>query len=382
MTRRNVAVLTLLVVAGWLAFVALGRPGSVATAQDPPDVHLMLPLAFRGQARPLARPPTEVPATSTPAATNTPAPTDTPAFTATPSNTPEPTPTPTPEEPLWQAYVNHHRGLARLPRVTANDDWGRGGELHSKYMVKNDVIGHSESPGKPFYTAEGNEAAQNGNVFASSRPDEQVQVPIDMWMTGPFHQLQVLNPRLAVSAFGDYSEADGGIQYGATLDVTRGRVDALPPGVRFPVRYPDEERVIPNLAYEGGESPDPLAYCSGYTVPTGPPLVLLLGGDKAPSVSKVTFRDANGSELPHCWFDEKKVKSPQVANLVLARDHAVVVMPRLPLTAGADYTLAITESGTPHEWTFQAAGNPAPEPGPAAGTWRSGEVVEVGTTRR
>jgi uncharacterized protein YkwD len=349
---------------GCLAVFALSRPvRPVLQAQEPLGLSMYLPLAAKGQRLPFGPIPTAMVATATPAPTDTPGPTNTPrpSPTATPTRTV--TPTATPDEPDWQQYVNLHRGLARLPRVTRNDVWSRGGELHGKYMVKNDVIGHSESPGKPFYTAEGHEAAQNGNVAVTSQAGMPPQVPIDMWMTGPFHQLQILNPKLAVSGFGSYSESDGGFQYGATLDVLRGRVEDLPPRVAYPIRYPDQNQVIPNLSYEGGESPDPLTPCPGYRVPTGPPLVLMVGGDAAPGVTKTSFKDDKGTELPHCWFDETKYKGSQVATLVLARDHSVILMPKSPLSPDARYSVSIVARGTTHEWVFRA-GPTRPEPRP------------------
>lgn len=368
--------LPLLATAALLAGVPAGRPA--AQAQDELGVRVYMPVLLRRHARPFALPPTAAPASPTAGPSHTPRPTSTPAASATPTETPEPSATPTPEEPVWLSYVNHHRQLAQLPPVTENEVWSRGDALHAKYMVMNDYIGHDESPSKPYYTAEGKAAAQNGNVAGTSQADMPATFPIDMWMTGPFHMLGIINPQLLVSGFGDYSQSGGlalqggplqfDVRYAATLDTLRG-TGPLPASVRFPVRYPDEGREIPNLAYEGGESPDPLAACPGYTVPTGPPLALSLGGSAAPKVTKVSFKDAAGRELPHCWFDEVKFKTPAVAQSILARHHSVIVMPRSPLTPGAQYTLSITSGGTAHAWSFRAGAQRRPAGQAIASGW-------------
>jgi uncharacterized protein YkwD len=377
-TLRIFAAVGLPLVAG-LAVLAGPAPLSPpAQAQDDPGVRVYMPLVLKRQARPFAAPPTVVPGTATDAPTATPNATNTRTPIPTPSNTPEPTATPTPDEPEWLRYVNHHRSLALLPPVTENEVWSHGDGLHAKYMVMNDYIGHDETASKPYYTAEGKAAAQNGNVAGTSQADMPPTYPIDMWMTGPFHMLGIINPQLLSSGFGDFSQAapfaDGGgpqqfnVQYAATLDVLRG-TGPLPAGVKFPVRYPDEGQAIPNLAYEGGESPDPLAACPGYSEPTGPPLALTLGGNAAPKVTKTSFKNAAGTELPHCWFDEVKFKTPAVAQSILARHHSIIVMPKSPLSADAQYTLSITSGGTVHTWRFRGGAERRPSGQAAADRW-------------
>lgn len=328
---------------------------------------IYVPLVVRAFAGPFPAAPTAVPATRTPTTTPTPTDTPTPEATATPtlsptpSDTPTPEPTPTPKLPPWHARVNHHRALARLNSVADNPVWGRGGELHARYMVKTGQAGHTENRSSPWFTQEGLEAAQNGNVFVSSNIDTPSEAAVDAWMTGPFHQVAVLDPKLQVSAFGEYRENIGSWHYGATLDVLRGR-DGVSPGTRFPVRYPEDGTVMPILAYDGGEFPDPLTSCTGYATPTGPPLVLMLGaGDVKPSVTKTSFKDAGGTELTHCWFDETTYKNPNKGLQDLGRGglgmrSAVILMPKAPLTAGARYTVSITANGRANTWSFTAGG--------------------------
>jgi uncharacterized protein YkwD len=288
-------------------------------------------------------------------------PSDTPPAPASATPTRTVPPTPTSGLPGWHQYVNYHRHLAKLPPVTENDEWSRGGQLHAKYMVKNNVIGHSESPSRPFYTPEGNEAAANGNVYLASASVgathwyRTYRHAIDAWMTGPFHMLGVIDPRLRVSGFGEYEEDIGEWhRYGATLDVLRGRGD-VPAGVSYPVFYPADGGTIPNLSYDGGEFPDPLAApkCRAYTVPTGPPIALQLGtGQVTPKVKRTAFSDGS-ADLPHCWFDETTYGGSPGKEGLNMRD-AIILMPKQPLDAGQRYSVTIEVNDQAYTWSFTA----------------------------
>lgn len=375
---------------GLLTAVVLGTFLSPSTghaqASDPASIYLPLAVANGGPAtsRPPApsRTPTLAAGTATPTPIQIVWPTDTPPARPSPSPTIVSPPTPTSGLPLWQQYVNYHRRLARLPGVTENAEWSRGCYLHARYMVKNNVIGHSENPSKPYYSKEGHEAAVNGNVFLSSATVGATQWyrtyrdAIDAWMTGPFHMLGIIDPRLRVSGFGEYEEdIQNWHRYGATLDVLRGR-EEVPPGVSYPVYYPIDGGTIPNLSYDGGETPDPLLApkCRGYRVPTGPPVALQLGtGEVTPKVQKTTFSDGT-RDLPHCWFDETTYPYSPGKDGLNMRD-AIIVMPKEPLEAGARYTVTIEASGAVYRWSFTADPGDRPFAGPIRFFERLPEVV-------
>src|SRR4051812_41427536 len=51
----------------------------------------------------------------------------------------------------WLAVVSYYRSLAGLPPVTEKTSLSADDQKHAKYMVKNQVIGHSEDPALPYY---------------------------------------------------------------------------------------------------------------------------------------------------------------------------------------------------------------------------------------
>lgn len=210
------------------------------------------------------------------------------------TSTPTPTPTTT-GMPDWLNHVNDYRALASLPALGENPTWSHGDWLHERYMVKNDFIGHSEDPNNSWYTAEGNAAAQNSNVAVSSSTVLSDNAAMDLWMQGPFHAVGILDPGLAVVGYGSYREADGGYQTGAALDVLRG-LGNISPAVTFPVKFPGNNTTVGYKSYGGGESPNPLSSCAGYTVPTGLPILLQIGdGSLTPNVSAHSFKQGESS---------------------------------------------------------------------------------------
>ncbi|MEK7215130.1 MAG: CAP domain-containing protein, partial [Chloroflexota bacterium] len=175
----------------------------------------------------------------------------------------------------WLARVNQFRALAGLPPVTENSEWSDGCQKHARYMATNDFIGHTETEGAPGFTPEGLACAQKGNVFVSSNPNTPETRSIDAWITGPFHALGIIDPKLRQVAFGAATDEAGPFRYGAALDVLRGLDSRVSP--TYPVRFPGDGGAMPLRLYDGAESPDPLTSCPGYTAPTGPPIILQLG---------------------------------------------------------------------------------------------------------
>jgi hypothetical protein len=292
-------------------------------------------------------------------------------------------------DPAWLTYVNRYRANAGLPFVTENASWSDGDYKHAIYTVRNDILGHDEDPAKPYYTPEGQLAAQNSNVMATTQltlPDEGA---IDMWMQGPFHAVGIIDPHLAQTGFGSFRESGTGYRMAAALDVLRG-LGSLPSGVTYPVFWPAPGRSVAQTSYTGGESPNPLTSCSGYSVPTGLPVIVQLGPGwtVVPHITASSFLE-NGVPLEHCVFDETSYTNPDSGTQSLGRSvlnarDAVVLIPRNPLVAGKRYSASITSDGTTYSWTFRVGPfTPGGVPGdfdgdarpdvavyrPSAGTW-------------
>ncbi len=323
--------------------------------------------------------------TNTPIPTRTTVPTDTPTPTWTPVPTggPSPTPgtlqgvylpfvlndypvqtaTPTPTPGGWLGYFNGIRSLGGVAPLTENSTWSNGCLLHARYMVKTDTISHGEDPASPWYTDEGNTAAQNSNLMVSTDVNASDESAFDLWMTGPFHGIGLIDPNLSAIGFGSYRESIGTWQMGACVDVWSGWT-GVPASVTFPIMWPGDGKTMPYTAYTGTEQPDPLTSCSGYTAPSGPPVYLLLGPgwSVTPNVTASSFKQGS-TDLPHCVFDGTSYTNPDsnaqdLGRAILNARDAVVLIPQSPLTPGSTYTVSITTNGSAYTWSFTVAAAP------------------------
>ncbi|MEA2499421.1 MAG: hypothetical protein QOH26_1826 [Actinomycetota bacterium] len=263
----------------------------------------------------------------------------------------------------WLSVVNHYRSLAGLPPVTENASLSEDDRLHAKYMVKNQMMGHTEDPGLSFFTQAGKTAAENSNLTRGSYTMSH-RAAIESWMVGPFHGIGIIDPRLKQVGYGAFREQghDPSFEFGAALDVLRGRGTA-PSGLVYPIKYPGANKTTYLSKYKGGETPDPLSPCAGYSAPTGAPVMLQL---KSPSVVvDSSFSKAGGGELPHCIYDGTTYINPnlsvqQDARAVLSNRNAIVLIPRSPLQSGATYDVSITHGITTTEWSFKVGDVAAP----------------------
>jgi len=264
--------------------------------------------------------------------------------------------------PAWLTYFNLFRSQANLPSLLENIDWSDGGVLHSRYMVKNDLITHYEDPSNPWYTAGGYEAGRKGNIFVSSSSTTSDETAIDFWMVAPFHAISMLDPQLYTTGLGSYQESDGGWQTGVTLDVLRG-LGPLPNGISFPLPFPSDGSETWLHRFNGNEWPDPLTSCPGYSPPTGAPIMLQLGvGNVTPSVSDFSLK-AGDSTLPACIFDETTYvntngSTQSTGRSILNNRDAIIIIPRDPLVSGQEYNVSISANGSITQWSFTAVDSP------------------------
>jgi hypothetical protein len=271
---------------------------------------------------------------------------------------PDPGPGPVPEDMEWLEYLNYYREMGGLPPFSGKLDWSYGGWLHSRYMVKNDFIGHSEDPKKPWYTPDGDQAARTSNLVASHSYTASDQDAIDLWMQAPFHSVGILDPRLNAVGYGSFREEDGGFQMGAALDIIRG-LGELPPTVTYPITWPADGFTVP-LTYHFTEYPNPLSSCAGYSTPVGLPVILQIGsGDVTPNVTSHAFKHGTDA-LEHCVFDETTYENPESSSQSLGRAildsrDAIVLIPKEPLYPGETYSVSISANGKTTTWSFSVS---------------------------
>jgi hypothetical protein len=263
----------------------------------------------------------------------------------------------------WLDRLNAWRAGSGVTALTENTTWDQGDVAHSSYMVKTGLVTHYEDPTNPYYTVAGDTAARNGNIQVNSTTATTDDQAMDWWMTAPFHELGMMDPRLTSTGFGSYRGAGSTWQAGFTLDTLRGNSFT---GGTYPVYFPGNGSTEPLTQFNGGEYPDPLQACSGYTAPTGLPITIQVGGNVATTASAHSLT-ANGAPLAHCVIDST---SPSVGSDVTSRG-AVILIPRSPLQAGTTYVVTLTVNGLPYTWSFTVSSNNTIGPaGPPPG-WTS-----------
>jgi hypothetical protein len=245
----------------------------------------------------------------------------------------------------WLDRLNAWRANVNESNLVENTTWSQGDYSHALYMVKNNLVTHYETLGTPYYTAAGDAAAQAGNIFVSSSTATTDDHAIDWWMGAPFHAMGLLDPRLSSTGFGSYREVKSGWDMGATVDVIRGNPFS---GGQFPVLFPGNNTREPLTTYSGNEFPDPLQACAGYSMPTGLPIFIEVGGNVATTAGAVHTFTGNGVPLAHCVIDSTN----GALGSSLKYRGGVILIPRQPLTTGVTYTASLTVNNVPYTWSF------------------------------
>lgn len=307
--------------------------------------------------------PTEVPAEATPEPTATPLP---PEPTPTPSPEPASTPSPVVIGPAWLKMFNQVRDIAHLPHVSDSAALTVGSQWHSRYMVVNDdPIAHKEDINNALYDDAGNLAAKNGNIFATSQTEANYQWGINFWMSAPFHLIAMIHPGLETAGYGDYVEAVGDINMAAVMDV-RSERDGDRAGIQYPIFFPANGSATWVVRHSLYEWPDAVGSCPGYARPTGAPIMVQFGdGSTTPNVSSYAL-SMGDKPLDVCMFSETSYRNSdayaqQLGRTILGEQDAVVLLPRQPLAADAEYTVQIVANGETYTWQFRTIKRPPAE---------------------
>jgi len=262
----------------------------------------------------------------------------------------------------WVKQVNYYRSMAAL-RPVANDPTLSGGCLnHARYLVENygavvkggGILGsavHDEQTDKKDYTEEGANCASNGDVAWGCGPFTESD-SVDHWVEGPFHRLGILNPALERAGFGEF-QVDG-CWFSAI------RLLGHPDYMRYerPIYFPPDGSTI-GLRWRGGEWPNPLDGCPGYSEPVGLPITVQLGYGFYPHLTSHSLTEG-GLAVDHCAYDAQGYSSTdrymqEYARTVLHSHAAIVLIARHPLAAGKTYTVSVTADGKNYQWSFTTA---------------------------
>ncbi len=258
-------------------------------------------------------------------------------------------PPPPPQDPLV-AVVNEYRVASRLPPVVENRSWSFDAIKHARYMVYSGVLGHSEDPANPYYTAEGNAAATQSNAVGSSDPNVSDRSFVDFWMASPFHAVGILDPRLTAIGYGAYRDASAPIRAAAALNILSG-LDG--PRGRDVITFPGNGSTI-GLTRYGHEWPNPLTGCPGFGAPAGLPLIVQFPSPET-IINVSLTREIDTLEV--CRFDGSSYTNPdpvaqELGRTTLSIRNAAVLIPRAPLVHGATYSVTVTTSMRTFSWSF------------------------------
>jgi hypothetical protein len=275
----------------------------------------------------------------------------------------------------WIERLNHYRVMAGAAPVSVNQRLSSADRAHAQYLVKNfghgvtqGMSAHDELAGNPWYSVDGDAAAHRGSIALrkvvletpmDAAPVEIGDGAIDEWIASPFHRLDLLDPSVTSVGWGSAREDDVSASVLEVQRASHARISWRPPRAR-PVMFPPPGGTIAIAAFPGGEWPDPLAACSGYSAPTGTPITIQFGARTPLRIGSHAL-SADGATLEHCIYHAADFPSTgepgetAAARSALQKSGAVVMVPREPMVAGRNYAVSIEINGQRYAWTFRIA---------------------------
>jgi len=265
--------------------------------------------------------------------------------------------------PAWLAEINRYRLAADLTPVVDQPAWDIGLQHHLRYLAltpKRYFTGqyqslHTENPSSPDYTQDGAKEARSSDLLEGIFHSTAVEV-IDVWLRAPFHATGMLRPDLRQVALA-YDPSTGA----GALDVIGGLVYSMSAPTK-PALFPGPG-VTTNLTTFSGEVPNPLETCGWSAFGTyGLPFIALL--TQSPSLSlRASLSGPGGLHETSgaknlCIVDDITYHSSDpvygpTGKQILTADHAVYLLPRLPLRTGAYQVSIVQPKQAGITWTFQ-----------------------------
>jgi uncharacterized protein YkwD len=287
--------------------------------------------------------------------------------------TPETSPAAVGSGANWLIVLNKYRTRLNLRPVEEDPSLSNGCLAHAKYLMRNyggtfrniGILMHEEHESKPGYSLAGRKAAQASDIVFQPRnkmtDDQLMGQAIEWWISGPFHRAQLINPELRRVGFAQYCE---GARCVSALNTTSDAPLASISSRRLaaPIEVPPDGATVKTPGF-GGEWPNPVASCSGYSTKS-PAITLNLGIYLPAKITDAhltqTTGAAAGTILDTCAYDSDSYTNPNAgdqerARQVLRSFGEVVMMVRDPLSPGESYRVAMTVNGKPYRWSFTAA---------------------------
>jgi hypothetical protein len=290
----------------------------------------------------------------------------------------------------WLSRLNQSRSTAKLGPVSEEEQLSQGCAAHARYLVENysdslhskqrlGVDVHVEESGRPGYSYAGFVAGRSSDVLITSGTPLQTWA-IDRWMSAPFHRFPLLDPSLQRVGYGDFCAnrvcaAVINIRSGSTsptLMIERrissgipitGESEALGGGwgskLSAPVKFPPDSAIIDAGHFPGGEWPDPLTSCPGYSYPVGIPITLQTGRVLTPRLTSWSLT-SNGTSFQACGVDSQSYRNPDQLTEKIGRNDledfgAVILVPRSPLKAGGRYDVTLRVDDVNYSWSFSVS---------------------------
>jgi hypothetical protein len=284
-------------------------------------------------------------------------------------------------EAPWLKRLNLYRAMAKLEPVREDTALSDGDAKHVAYLITNygaeiergtwpGLEMHQESPSNPGYSDEGLYAATHSDVdFVAWRGKphdiDNWNWAIDDWMTGAFHRLPLMSPRLKTAGYNQKCIAGLCVAaMNAQSGVSPVRSATLNAN---PVEFPPDGTALA-LKWVTQETPDPTTACSGYPKQIGIPISLQLGSFVAIKLGDYSLEridpDGTATAVEACGFDSSTYTNPDPAIEAAARATlngfgAVVIVPKASLEPGATYRVSLTANDQKYRWQFGVAPTPA-----------------------
>ena len=237
------------------------------------------------------------------------------------------------------ATLNYWRSQVQLPALQLDTVFSELAQRHSEYFTATGVTGHNENwKADPLARVVG-EIGGSGSAIAYNDPSQGAGVE-RLLFNAAYHAQFLLNGWDMRAGIG-WSKSPSASQW--ALNVFMGNGGDVSP---YTILWPPSGAVVPTN-YQGGEEPDPLTRCPGYTLPAGLPVQVRVPwtGGSASAITSATLLGPTGPV-------ESCLLNPTTSVFGWA-----TLLPRHPLPNGT-YAASFTIANVEYGWSFVVNASP------------------------